>query len=114
MNMKRLILMSAAGGCLLTVQMQPANALGCFSGAALGAVAGHMVHHTFLGMFGGCAGGMVVHRMYSHWKKTHPNGTMSEFVEDNKDHLPDGWADKLGKLGDSHVKPGVTTTGTAQ
>ncbi len=86
--------------------MQPAGAIGCLSGAALGGVAGHAVHHTFLGIFGGCAGGMVVHRMYAHWKVDHPNGTMSQFVEDNKDHLPHGWADKLSKLGDTHLKAG--------
>jgi hypothetical protein len=41
------------------------NAAGCLSGAALGAVAGHLVHHTFLGMFSGCAGGLIVHHMYA-------------------------------------------------
>jgi hypothetical protein len=80
---------------------------GCVSGAALGGVAGHMAHHTFLGMFGGCAGGMVVHHMYAAWKRKHPDGTMSEFVADNKDHLPAGWADKLGNLGDSTVPAGA-------
>ena len=83
--------------------------LGCVSGAALGGVAGHMAHHTSLGMFGGCAGGMVVHHMYAKWKKDHPDGTMSQFVVDNKDHLPEGWADKLGNLGDSKVPAGANT-----
>jgi len=83
-----------------------AHAIGCFSGAALGGVAGHMAHHTFLGIFGGCAGGMVVHRLYAHWKREHPHGTMSEFVSDNRDRLPDGWADKLGKLGDHSLSAG--------
>ena len=88
----KLILVSAMS-CLIAVNS--ANAIGCVSGAALGGVVGHMKHHTFLGMFGGCAGGMVVHRMYSHWKRTHPNGTMGEFVSDYRDKLPDGWADRL-------------------
>jgi hypothetical protein len=59
--MKRFILASVAA-CLLMVQT--ANAAGCLKGAALGAVAGHMVHHTFLGIFGGCAGGMMVHHLW--------------------------------------------------
>ena len=80
-----------------------ANAMGCIEGAALGGVAGHMVHHTFLGLFGGCAGGMVVHHLYVRWKRKHPDGTMKEFVTDNKDKLPAGWADRLGGLGDNSL-----------
>jgi hypothetical protein len=100
--MKRVLLASAA--CLLLAQT--ANAAGCLKGAALGAVAGHMAHHTFLGMFGGCAGGMMVHHMYAKWKKDHPSGTMNEFVADNKDQLPAGWTDRLNTVGDSKVPAG--------
>jgi hypothetical protein len=75
-------LIASAVACLTAVQT--ASAAGCLEGAALGAVAGHMEHHTFLGMFGGCAGGMVVHHLYSKWKKTHPNGSMGDFVTENK------------------------------
>ena len=99
--MKRLLLASAAA-CLLTVQT--ANAKGCLEGAALGGVAGHMAHHTFLGIFGGCAGGMYVHHLYSKWKKAHPDGTMNDFVSENKDHLPAGWADRLTTVGDSNLR----------
>ena len=95
--MKRLLLASAVVTSLLAVQI--ANAKGCLEGAALGGVAGHMAHHTFLGMFGGCAGGMVVHHMYTNWKRAHPNGTMKDFVVDNKDRLPAGWADRLSAVG---------------
>ena len=101
--MKRLLLASAAS-CLLTVHS--ANAAGCLKGAALGAVAGHMAHHTFLGIFGGCVGGMYVHHLYSKWKKAHPDGTMNDFVADNKDHLPAGWADRLTTVGDSNLRAG--------
>ncbi len=101
--MKRILLASAVI-CLLSVQT--ADAAGCLKGAALGAVAGHMVHHTFLGMFGGCAGGMHVHHLYTKWKKAHPDGTMNDFVADNKDHLPAGWADRLDTVGDSKVPAG--------
>ena len=86
--MKRFLLASAAT-CLLTVQT--ADAAGCLKGAALGGVAGHMVHH-----------------LYSKWKKAHPDGSMNDFVADNKDHLPAGWADRLSTVGDSNLRPGST------
>jgi hypothetical protein len=85
--------------CLLAAQ--PVNAMGCFEGAVLGGIAGHMTHHTFLGIFGGCAGGIYVHHLYSKWKKDHPNGTMNDFVTANKDHLPAGWADRLSTVGNT-------------
>ena len=90
----------AAAIWLLTVH-QPANAKGCFEGAMLGGIAGHMKHHTFLGIFGGCAGGIYVHHLYSEWKKAHPNGTMNDFVSTNKDHLPEGWAQRLSTVGET-------------
>ncbi|MGC2525528.1 MAG: hypothetical protein WA417_23240 [Stellaceae bacterium] len=94
-------LLASAVSCLLAVQT--ANAAGCLEGAALGGVAGHMAHHTFLGIFGGCAGGMMVHHLYSRWKREHPNGTMNEFVADNKDQLPAGWAERLSGVGGSKL-----------
>ena len=99
--MKRLLLATAAL-CLLAAQT-PADAAGCLKGAAVGAVAGHLAHHTFYGMFGGCIGGIVVHHMYVKWKKAHPDGTMDQFVADEHDHLPAGWGDKLGRLGNADV-----------
>jgi hypothetical protein len=84
--------------CFLTLP-KPANAIGCIQGAMLGGIAGHTQHHTFLGIFGGCAGGMVAHRLYSKWKKAHPNGTMNDFVSANKDRLPAGWAGRLSAVG---------------
>jgi hypothetical protein len=98
--MMKCLLLAGAAACLLTVQT--ANAKGCLEGAALGGVAGHMAHHTFLGIFGGCAGGMYVHHLYSKWKKAHPDGTMNDFVSENKDHLPAGWAERLSTVGDSN------------
>ena len=103
--MQRWCLVSAVACCMLAGQS--ANAAGCLKGAALGAVAGHMVHHTFLGIFGGCAGGMMVHHMYAKWKKTHPDGTMNEFVADNKYSLPAGWADRLSTVGDNKIPAGT-------
>jgi hypothetical protein len=109
-TMRRLFLVSAAA-CLLAAQT--ANAKGCLQGAALGGVAGHAVHHTFLGIFGGCAGGMYVHHLYSKWKKAHPDGTMNDFVSDEKDHLPAGWADRLTNVGDTSLPAGSTKQSAA-
>jgi hypothetical protein len=91
------LVFASVAACLLA--SQTATAMGCMEGAALGGIAGHMAHHTFLGLFGGCAGGLVVHHMYSKWKKAHPDGTMQDFVADNKDNLPAGWADRLSSAG---------------
>ena len=83
----------------------PANAKGCLGGAALGAVAGHYTGHTFWGMFSGCAAGHFVYKMYTHWKENHPNGTMHDFVQDNRQNLPPGWTDRLEALGSENVPP---------
>jgi hypothetical protein len=98
--MKRtIILLAFASIAASSMAVQTAKAMGCMEGAAIGGVAGHMAHHTFLGIFGGCAGGLVVHHMYTKWKQAHPNGSMQEFVADNKDKLPAGWADRLNSAG---------------
>ena len=88
------------------VAVQTANAKGCLEGAALGGIAGHMAHHTFLGIFGGFAGGLMVHHMYSKWKKDHPNGSMNDFVAANKEKLPAGWEERLTAVGDGNLKAG--------
>lgn len=97
-------LVASAITCLVAVQA--ANAKGCLEGAALGGIAGHMAHHTFLGIFGGCAGGLMVHHMYSKWKKEHPNGSMNDFVAANKEKLPAGWEERLTAVGDGNLKAG--------
>ena len=106
MNMSLLIRYVLASAVACFVAVQTANAKGCLEGAALGGIAGHTVHHTFLGIFGGCAGGMMVHHMYSKWKKNHPNGTMNDFVAENKDKLPAGWEKRLTAVGDNNLKAG--------
>jgi hypothetical protein len=88
--MKRLLLARAMTWLL---SVQTANAAGCLKGAALGAVAGHMAHHTFLRMCG--------YHLYVKWKKDHPNDTMNEFVADNKSELPAGWAERLSSVGNN-------------
>jgi hypothetical protein len=105
------VLLATAVVCLLIPQT--ANAKGCLKGAALGGVAGHMAHHTFLGIFGGCVGGLYVHHLYTKWKKTHPDGSMNEFVSDNKDYLPKGWEERLTSVGDTtDLKPGSAGGGS--
>ncbi len=44
----------------------PANAIGCITGGAAGAVAGHAVHHGVLGAVGGCVAG---HEYNKHQKR---------------------------------------------
>ena len=96
----------AASAITSLVAVHTANAKGCLEGAALGGIAGHMAHHTFLGIFGGCAGGLMVHHMYSKWKKEHPNGSMNDFVAANKEKLPAGWEERLTAVGDGNLKAG--------
>ena len=45
----------------------PAMAIGCLSGGAAGAVAGHMAHHGVLGAIGGCIAG---HEYNKHHQKS--------------------------------------------
>jgi hypothetical protein len=40
---------------------QRASAVGCLSGGAVGAAAGHMAHHGVLGAVGGCVAGHEMH-----------------------------------------------------
>jgi hypothetical protein len=33
---------------------------------------------------------------------------MNDFVSDNKDHLPAGWAERLSTVGDNNLRAGST------
>jgi outer membrane lipoprotein SlyB len=57
----RLLLIPAFGLGLLAASSQ-AQAIGCVSGAVAGGAAGHMVHHTVIGMVGGCIAGHEAHK----------------------------------------------------
>jgi uncharacterized membrane protein YebE (DUF533 family) len=59
-----LILLTAA--CIGLGYTTRANAIGCLSGGAAGAVAGHMAHHGVLGAMGGCIAG---HEYNKHQQK---------------------------------------------
>ena len=117
--MKRLLLASIATCCCLST-VQSATAKGCLEGAALGGAVGHMTHHTFLGIFGGCAGGWYVHHLYTKWHREHPNGNLNQFADDYHGWLPAGWDERLRTAGDASPRPGTTkttghnSTGTAQ
>jgi len=49
-----------------SVAPRTAHAIGCFSGGAAGAVAGHLAHHGIIGAIGGCIAG---HEMNKHQKQ---------------------------------------------
>jgi hypothetical protein len=88
--------------------VQSANAKGCLEGAALGGAVGHMTHHTFLGIFGGCAGGLYVHHLYAKWHREHPNGNLNQFADDYHGWLPAGWDERLRTAGNASPHPGTT------
>ena len=46
----------------LAAATPPANAIGCLSGGAAGALAGHMAGHGILGAIGGCIAGHQWHK----------------------------------------------------
>jgi outer membrane lipoprotein SlyB len=53
--MKRLAI-AATAACLMLTSVPAAQAKGCLKGAAVGAVAGHFLHHhAILGAVAGCA-----------------------------------------------------------
>lgn len=58
----RLLTIGAALGFLGLGYSAPANAVGCITGGAAGAVAGHMAHHGVLGAIGGCVAGHEYHK----------------------------------------------------
>jgi uncharacterized membrane protein YebE (DUF533 family) len=58
----RLLTIGTALGLLGLGYTAPANAVGCITGGAAGAVAGHMAHHGVLGAVGGCIAGHEYHK----------------------------------------------------
>ena len=47
-------------------------------------------------------------------KKTHPDGSMNEFVSDNKDYLPKGWDQRLTTVGDTNDLKAGTAGGSSE
>jgi hypothetical protein len=68
----------------------PANAIGCFSGGAAGAVAGHMAHHGVLGAIGGCVAG---HEAHKYEKRREAQRSETQYTQPtNQDVGPNGTA----------------------
>ena len=53
----RSLMITAAAILSFTMISPPARAIGCLSGGAAGALAGHMAGHGVLGALGGCVAG---------------------------------------------------------
>ena len=60
--MMRIAVVAAVGLLGLSVASPPAHAIGCLSGGAAGALAGHMAGHGVLGALGGCIAGHQWHK----------------------------------------------------
>lgn len=58
----KLILIGAVAAVTVVCVNPPAHAIGCLSGGAAGALAGHMAHHGVLGAVGGCIAGHEWHK----------------------------------------------------
>jgi uncharacterized protein YcfJ len=58
----RLVLCTAVAILSLAAVTPPARAIGCLSGGAAGALAGHMAGHGVLGAIGGCVAGHEWHK----------------------------------------------------
>ncbi|MDQ2803027.1 MAG: hypothetical protein M3Y41_10210 [Pseudomonadota bacterium] len=62
----RLTIAAAAVSALGLGYSPSASAIGCFTGGAAGAVAGHMAHHGVIGALGGCVAGHEAHKYQKH------------------------------------------------
>ncbi len=83
----RLLTAAVAFGVLGSLPFsQPANAIGCISGGAAGAVAGHMAHHGVLGALGGCIAGHEAHK----YAKRREARDQAQTPNDNQSQLPQG------------------------
>ncbi len=60
--MRALAAICAIMAILAVEAPRPAHAIGCISGGALGAIAGHQVHHGFVGAVSGCVAGHYAHK----------------------------------------------------
>ncbi len=93
----RFLTAAAALGMLGSLAYSPpASAIGCISGGAAGAVAGHMAHHGVLGALGGCIAGHEAHKyqkrreMRASEQQSEPSSsyTQSQSPQDNGPSAP--------------------------
>ncbi|HET6183629.1 MAG TPA: hypothetical protein VFA03_08545 [Acetobacteraceae bacterium] len=90
--MKALLIASAVS-LSLAAAATPALAIGCFSGAAAGAVAGHMAHHGVLGAIGGCIAG---HEWHKHQMRQADLQNRQSYIQERQKQDPnykDPWSE---------------------
>lgn len=69
-----------------------ANAIGCFTGAIGGAVAGHMVHHGVLGAIGGCIAGHEWHKHQMQQKDLQSRAAYDQERQKQDPNYHDPWS----------------------
>lgn len=111
--MRRLLITTAAV-LGLAAASNPANAIGCFSGAVAGAVAGHMAHHGLLGAIGGCIAG---HEWHKHQMRQADLQDRQAYVQERKQQDPnfkDPWAQSDSQSNDSQSQSPAQTPARTQ
>jgi len=74
----RFTLVIAAACLSIPLASPPAHAIGCLSGGAAGALAGHMAGHGILGALAGCIGG---HAWHNHTVRQQDLQNQQEYVQ---------------------------------
>ncbi len=77
----------------LSITSPSAQAIGCLSGAAAGALAGHMAHHGVVGAIGGCIAG---HEWHKHTMRQQDLANEQDYVRRRRQVDPnyqDPWQD---------------------
>jgi outer membrane lipoprotein SlyB len=89
----RYALIVAAASLGLSLVSPPAHAVGCLSGGAAGALAGHMAGHGILGALGGCIAGRAWH---NHTVRQQDLQNQQNYVQRRQQYDPNyknPWAD---------------------
>jgi len=89
----RYALIVAAASLGLSLVSPPAHAVGCLSGGAAGALAGHMAGHGILGALGGCIAGRAWH---NHTVRQQDLQNQQDYVRRRQQYDPNyknPWAD---------------------
>jgi len=82
----RILMITAAAILCLTCISPPARAVGCLSGGAAGAFAGHMAGHGVLGAIGGCVAG---HEWQKHSMRQQDLQDQRAYEQRRRDYDPD-------------------------
>ncbi|MBV9248012.1 MAG: hypothetical protein JO227_02035 [Acetobacteraceae bacterium] len=81
----RTTLITTAAILSLTMASHTAQAVGCLSGGAAGALAGHMAGHGVLGAIGGCIAG---HEWHKHTVRQQDLQNQQEYVQRRQQYDP--------------------------